>query len=299
MTNSFERILGKEGFGIVFHGYLDDTQVTIKMLSHSSVQGYRQFQAEVELLLRVHHRNLTSLIMYCKEGINMRLIYEYMAKGNLAEHLSSRLVILEINNERTHISQWVGSMLSRGDIKNIVDPRLQGDFDVNSIWKAVEVAMTSVSPSSTKRPTMTQEAVEIGFEPVLRHANLTNAQMKQQEEDIAKRYKVLSCLQSAVSGEILARIMHLENPKEVWDHLKDEFQGSERTKQIQALNLTRQFEMLSMDEDEFIRIFPGRLMGIVHQLRLLGKAMPEDKLVSKMLVSLPEKYESKCHAPDS
>lgn len=47
MTNSFERILGKEGFGIVFHGYLDDTQVTIKMLSHSSVQGYRQFQAEV------------------------------------------------------------------------------------------------------------------------------------------------------------------------------------------------------------------------------------------------------------
>ncbi|XP_021294722.1 LOW QUALITY PROTEIN: probable LRR receptor-like serine/threonine-protein kinase At1g05700 [Herrania umbratica] len=271
MTNNFERILGKGGFGTVFHGYLDDTQVAVKMLSHSSVQGNRQFQAEVELLLRVHHRNLTSLIGYCKEGTNMGLIYEYMAKGNLAEHLSDRSnsilswegrlqtvleaaqgleylhngcqpsiihrdmkctnillnenlqakladfglsktfpveggthvsasiagtpgyldpeyytsnrltkksdvysfgivvleiitgrpVISEINNERTHISHWVSSMLSRGDIKNIVDPRLQGDFDVNSVWKAVEVAMTCVSPSSTRRPTMTQVVVDL------------------------------------------------------------------------------------------------------------------------------------------
>lgn len=49
MTNNFERVLGKGGFGTVFHGYLDEsTQVAVKMLSPSSVQGHKQFQAEVK-----------------------------------------------------------------------------------------------------------------------------------------------------------------------------------------------------------------------------------------------------------
>ncbi|XVF86749.1 hypothetical protein PTKIN_Ptkin18bG0067500 [Pterospermum kingtungense] len=207
MTKNFERILDKGGFGTVFHGYLDEsTQVAVKMLSPSSVQGHKQFQAEVKLLLRVHHRNLTTLIGYCNEGTNLGLIYEYMAKGNLAEHLSggthasavsiagtpgyldpeyytsnrlteksdvysfgivlleiitSRPVITRTNNDRTHISQWVSSMLSMGDIKNIVDPRLRGDFDVNSVWKAVEVAMACLSPTSARRPTMNQVVVEL------------------------------------------------------------------------------------------------------------------------------------------
>ena len=48
MTNNFEKILGKGGFGTVYHGFIDDgTQVAVKMLSHSSVHGYQQFQAEV------------------------------------------------------------------------------------------------------------------------------------------------------------------------------------------------------------------------------------------------------------
>lgn len=48
MTSNFERVLGKGGFGMVYHGVLTDgTEVAVKMLSPSSVQGYQQFQAEV------------------------------------------------------------------------------------------------------------------------------------------------------------------------------------------------------------------------------------------------------------
>lgn len=48
MTNNFERVLGKGGFGMVYHGSVNGTeQVAVKMLSHSSSQGYKEFKAEV------------------------------------------------------------------------------------------------------------------------------------------------------------------------------------------------------------------------------------------------------------
>ena len=47
ITNNFESVIGKGGFGTVYHGYLDGFQVAVKMLSHSSVQGFKEFQAEV------------------------------------------------------------------------------------------------------------------------------------------------------------------------------------------------------------------------------------------------------------
>ncbi|XLQ98801.1 hypothetical protein S83_065000, partial [Arachis hypogaea] len=87
MTNNFDRILGRGGFGTVYHGFIEDIQVAVKMLSLSSVHGYQQF---VKLLMRVHHRNLTSLIGYCNEDTNIGLIYEYMSNGNLDEHLSGK-----------------------------------------------------------------------------------------------------------------------------------------------------------------------------------------------------------------
>ncbi|XP_024022495.1 putative leucine-rich repeat receptor-like serine/threonine-protein kinase At2g19230 [Morus notabilis] len=88
ITNNFERVLGEGGFGKVYHGYLNGIQVAVKILSPSSVQGHRQFHAELKLLLRVHHKNLTTLIGYCNEASNIALVYEYMAMGNLRSHLS-------------------------------------------------------------------------------------------------------------------------------------------------------------------------------------------------------------------
>lgn len=76
------------------------------------------------------------------------------------------------------------------------------------------------------------DTMETKTEQVLRNVNPTIAQLNQHEEDIAKRYKALSCLQSTVSNVFFARIMHLQNLNEVCDHLKDKFYGSECTCQI-------------------------------------------------------------------
>ncbi|CAA7020884.1 unnamed protein product [Microthlaspi erraticum] len=89
MTNNFERTLGEGGFGVVYHGNLNSNeQVAVKVLSQSSAQGYKQFKAEIDLLLRVHHINLVSLVGYCEEGQHLVLIYEYMSSGNLKQHIS-------------------------------------------------------------------------------------------------------------------------------------------------------------------------------------------------------------------
>ena len=75
------------------------------------------------------------------------------------ELITNRLVI-ERSQERTHISQWVSFKLAKGDIENIVDPTLCGNYNINSVWKAVEIAMVCVSPTSTKRPKMDQVVKE-------------------------------------------------------------------------------------------------------------------------------------------
>ncbi|XXG57286.1 hypothetical protein AAC387_Pa03g4482 [Persea americana] len=278
MTNNFERSIGKGGFGTVYHGQMPDgTQVAVKMLSLQSVkllshmrQGSDEFQNEVQLLMRVHHRNLVPFIGYCQEGDGMALIYEYMAQGNLGSHLlgtnrntkalnwGQRLrIVLDIsqgleylhigckpaiihrdmkttnillnerfeakigdfglskvffkddeqahistvvkgtpgyldpeyfhsnnltqksdvygfgvillemitgqppiirsntNHEKKNLVDWARPIIATRDIQSVLDPRLEGDYDANSLSKVAEIALACTSPTSTERPTMT------------------------------------------------------------------------------------------------------------------------------------------------
>ncbi|XP_061366847.1 putative leucine-rich repeat receptor-like protein kinase At2g19210 [Gastrolobium bilobum] len=89
ITNDFEKMIGKGGCGIVYHGSLNNgTQVAVKMVLPKSPQGSQQFQTEAELLMRVHHKNLASFLGYCNDVGHSAIIYEYMAYGNIEEYLS-------------------------------------------------------------------------------------------------------------------------------------------------------------------------------------------------------------------
>ena len=65
------------------------------------------------------------------------------------------------NEENGHISERVSSMISTGDIRAIVDSRLEGNFDINSAWKALEIAMACVSPNPNERPMMSVVVIEL------------------------------------------------------------------------------------------------------------------------------------------
>ncbi|MCI19593.1 leucine-rich repeat protein kinase family protein [Trifolium medium] len=78
----------------------------------------------------------------------------------LLEIITSQPAIIK-SPDKTHISHWVRSMLYKGDIKNIVDSRLQQNFDTNSAWKAVEIGMACVSLNSSDRPNMSEVVNEL------------------------------------------------------------------------------------------------------------------------------------------
>lgn len=69
--------------------------------------------------------------------------------------------VIDQTRERPYIAEWVELMVTKGDIRKIVDPSLNGDYHSDSVWKFVELAMTCVNASSTTRPTMSQVVIEL------------------------------------------------------------------------------------------------------------------------------------------
>ncbi|XP_047311006.1 receptor-like serine/threonine-protein kinase ALE2 [Impatiens glandulifera] len=85
---NLQRVLGEGGFGRVYHGILEDgTDVAVKVLTRDNHDGDREFIAEIEMLSRLHHRNLVKLIGMCFEEHIRCLVYELIPNGSIESHL--------------------------------------------------------------------------------------------------------------------------------------------------------------------------------------------------------------------
>ncbi|KAK4754605.1 hypothetical protein SAY87_002709 [Trapa incisa] len=88
---SESNLLGQGGYGYVHKGVLPNgKEIAVKCLKVGSGQGDKEFQAEVDIISRVHHRHLVSLVGYCMADNQRILIYEFLPNNTLEYHLHDR-----------------------------------------------------------------------------------------------------------------------------------------------------------------------------------------------------------------
>ncbi|XP_028081262.1 probable serine/threonine-protein kinase PBL11 [Camellia sinensis] len=96
-----DSVLGAGGFGCVFKGWIDEntfkaarpgtgTVIAVKRLNQEGFQGHKEWLAEINYLGQLYHPNLVKLIGYCLEDDHRLLVYEFMPRGSLENHLFRR-----------------------------------------------------------------------------------------------------------------------------------------------------------------------------------------------------------------
>ncbi|KAL2558204.1 Protein kinase APK1B [Forsythia ovata] len=96
-----DSVLGEGGFGCVFKGWIDEHTfkaakpgtgmvIAVKRLNQEGLQGHKEWLTEINYLGQLYHPNLVKLIGYCLEDEHRLLVYEFMPRGSLENHLFRR-----------------------------------------------------------------------------------------------------------------------------------------------------------------------------------------------------------------
>ena len=115
MTDRFKLQLGRGGQGVVYFASLPEGgKVAVKRLqkkaaglmvapdNHSQEMIEKAFWAELKTISRLHHRNLVALLGYCVEDDDLFLVYEFMGKGSLSQHLHPK----ELGDAEGMVLDW-------------------------------------------------------------------------------------------------------------------------------------------------------------------------------------------------
>ncbi|GAY37428.1 hypothetical protein CUMW_028910 [Citrus unshiu] len=136
-----DSILGEGGFGYVFKGWIEENgtapakpgsgiTVAVKSLKPDGLQGHREWVAEVDFLGQLHHPNLVKLIGYCIEDDQRLLVYEFMTRGSLENHLFRRTIPLPWSNR---IKIALGAAKGLAFLHGGSEPVIYRDFKTSNI----------------------------------------------------------------------------------------------------------------------------------------------------------------------
>ena len=112
----------------------------------------------------------------------------------------------------------------------------------------------------------------------------TDAELKK----VQMNFKAINTLHCSLNAIEFNRISTCKTAKEIWDKLKVTHEGTTQVKESKIAILSNQYEMFKILEKESITTWFDRFTTIVNQLNQLGKIIPEDELVKRLLRSLPK-----------
>nr|XP_010921260.2 probable leucine-rich repeat receptor-like protein kinase At5g49770 [Elaeis guineensis] len=171
-TNNFSETneIGSGGYGKVYKGMLSSGQlVAIKRAQQGSKQGGLEFKTEIELLSRVHHKNLLGLVGFCFEEEEQMLVYEFMPNGTLRESLSGKSGVQLDWKRRIRIS--LGSTRGLAYLHELADPPIiHRDvkssnilLDENLTAKVADFGLSKLVSDSEKGYVSTQVKGTLGY----------------------------------------------------------------------------------------------------------------------------------------
>ncbi|KAF0922320.1 hypothetical protein E2562_031812 [Oryza meyeriana var. granulata] len=131
--------LGEGGFGPVYKGNVADKAkpglkaqpIAVKLWDPEGAQGHKEWLSEVIFLGQLRHPNLVKLIGYCCEDEHRLLVYEYMAKGSLENHLFKKFPPMLSWSTRLNIA--VGAAKGLVFLHDAEKPVIYRDFKTSNI----------------------------------------------------------------------------------------------------------------------------------------------------------------------
>ncbi|CAM8990990.1 unnamed protein product [Rhodiola kirilowii] len=106
-----------------------------------------------------------------------------------------------------------------------------------------------------------------------------------------KDQKALFAIFQAMEEPIFEKISEAETSHKAWTILKNAYKGDERVMRMRLQTLRGDFESLRMTDSESVSTYCERVQAVVNNLRVNGEALEEQRVVEKVLRSLPVKFE--------
>ena len=136
-----------------------------------------------------------------------------------------------------------------------------------------------------------QDVLEIVNEGVTAlAANATDVQQTAHRELKKRDGKATFLMQQSVSNEIFEKIMHYESVNETWDALEKLYAGDGKLKKVRLQALRRQYEVLTMEEDETVSQYFDKVINLTNQMKRNGETVTDVMKVEKVLRTLTSRF---------
>ncbi|KAK3227375.1 hypothetical protein Dsin_007237 [Dipteronia sinensis] len=195
-------VIGVGGFGAVYKGVLPASgiEVAVKKISRNSIQGMREFAAEIESLGRLRHKHLINLQGWCKRKCDLLLVYDYIPNGSLD--------FLLFDDMRT---RQQGSILSWEERFNIIKGIASGLLYLHEEWEQVVIHRDIKSSNVLIDKDMNARLGDFGLARLFDHGKISHTTnvvgtIGYIAPELARTGKVSACTDVFAYGVLLLEI---------------------------------------------------------------------------------------------